>query len=173
MLRPGESLALHRQGLLLSSFHPMSHLTGTSNITTRASNQLPAAGLPRAGHAALRAASRGRRGSQRRINEVKTGREDRRERRQAGLKPELRSASLLFSPRSPASSAVRISLLGVPRVSQDFPARLSRSLPAVLGMPELSATRGNRDESGLARLCRTGFAPQGSTERFQLCFSFT
>jgi len=72
---------------------------------------------------------RGRRGSQRRINEVKTDREDRRERRRAGLKLELRSASLLFSPRSPASSAVKISLLGVPRVSQDFPTRLSRIEP--------------------------------------------
>lgn len=41
MLRPGVLLALHRQGLLLSSFHPMNHLTGTSNITTRANNQFP------------------------------------------------------------------------------------------------------------------------------------
>src|SRR5208337_1292690 len=58
MLRPGQLLALHRRGLLLSSFHPMSHLTGTSSITTRAINQFPAAGLSPAGHAALRAANR-------------------------------------------------------------------------------------------------------------------
>ena len=41
MLRPDQLLALHRQGLLRSSFHPMSHLTGTSNMTTRANNQFP------------------------------------------------------------------------------------------------------------------------------------
>src|SRR5208337_5401314 len=58
MLRPGQLLALHRRGLLLSSFHPMSHLSGTSSITTRAINQFPAAGLSPAGHAALRAANR-------------------------------------------------------------------------------------------------------------------
>jgi hypothetical protein len=39
----------------------MSHLSRTSNMTTRAINQFPAAGLAPAGHAALRAASRGRR----------------------------------------------------------------------------------------------------------------
>src|SRR5208337_4798819 len=60
MLRPGQLLALHRRGLLLSSFHPMSHLSGTSSITTRAINQFPAAGLSPAGHAALRAANRAR-----------------------------------------------------------------------------------------------------------------
>ncbi len=41
MLRPGQLLALHQQGLLLSSFHPMSHLNGTSSITTRANRQFP------------------------------------------------------------------------------------------------------------------------------------
>ena len=41
MLRPGRLLALHRQGRLRSSFHPMSHLTGTSNITTRVNSQFP------------------------------------------------------------------------------------------------------------------------------------
>ncbi len=40
-LRPGRLLALHRQGLLLSSFHLMSHLNNVSNITTRANSQFP------------------------------------------------------------------------------------------------------------------------------------
>jgi hypothetical protein len=40
-LRPGSLLALHRQGRLRSSFPPMSHLTGTSNMTTRPNSQLP------------------------------------------------------------------------------------------------------------------------------------
>jgi hypothetical protein len=47
MLRPGSLLALHRQGRLRSSFHPMSHLTGTSNITTRANSQFPRPDLHR------------------------------------------------------------------------------------------------------------------------------
>jgi len=47
MLRPGNLLALHRQGRLLSSFHPMSHLSGTSNITTRRDSQLPRPDLHR------------------------------------------------------------------------------------------------------------------------------
>ena len=38
---PEAWLALHRQGRLLSSFHPMSHLTGTSNMTTRQTVNLP------------------------------------------------------------------------------------------------------------------------------------
>ena len=41
MLRPGRLLALHRQRLLLSSFHPMSRLIGTSSMTTRAYSQFP------------------------------------------------------------------------------------------------------------------------------------
>jgi len=41
MLRPGRLLALHRQGRLRPSFHPMSHLRGTSDITTRANSQFP------------------------------------------------------------------------------------------------------------------------------------
>ena len=56
MLRPDELLALHRQGRLHPSFHPMSHLIRTSNITTRANRQFPAAGLTPAGFAALQAA---------------------------------------------------------------------------------------------------------------------
>ncbi len=56
MLRPGRLLALHRQGRLRSSFHPMSHLIRTSNMTTRANRQFPAAGLAPAGFAALQAA---------------------------------------------------------------------------------------------------------------------
>src|SRR3982750_2738119 len=56
MLRPGQLLALHRQGRLRSSFHPMSRLSGTSNMTTRANRQFPAAGLTPAGSAALQAA---------------------------------------------------------------------------------------------------------------------
>ena len=40
-LRPGGLLALHRQGLLRSSFHLMSHLYKVSNITTRANSQFP------------------------------------------------------------------------------------------------------------------------------------
>ena len=56
MLRPDELLALHRQGLLHSSFHPMSHLAGTSNMTTRINRQFSAAGLTPAGFAALQAA---------------------------------------------------------------------------------------------------------------------
>ena len=64
MLRPGVLLALHRRGLLLSSFHPMSHLNGTSNITTWANNQFPTAGLPPAGHAALWAAAEDSEGSE-------------------------------------------------------------------------------------------------------------
>jgi hypothetical protein len=56
MLRPDPLLALLRQGRLRSSFHSMSHLKGTSNITTRANRQFPAAGLSPAGLAALQAA---------------------------------------------------------------------------------------------------------------------
>ena len=56
MLRPDELLALLRQGRLHSSFHSMSHLAGTSNMTTRANRQFPAAGLTPAGFAALQAA---------------------------------------------------------------------------------------------------------------------
>jgi len=55
MLRPDELLALLRQGRLRSSFHSMSHLAGTSNMTTRANRQFPAAGLSPAGLAALQA----------------------------------------------------------------------------------------------------------------------
>jgi hypothetical protein len=46
-LRPGSWLALLRQGRLHSSFHPMSHLTGTSNMTTRPNSQLPRPDLHR------------------------------------------------------------------------------------------------------------------------------
>jgi len=56
MLRPDELFALLRQGRLPSSFHSMSHLIRTSNITTRANRQFPAAGLSPAGFAALQAA---------------------------------------------------------------------------------------------------------------------
>jgi hypothetical protein len=38
---PMELLALLRQGHLLSSFHPLGHPSGMSNITTRANNQFP------------------------------------------------------------------------------------------------------------------------------------
>ena len=41
MLRPGKLLALHRQGLLRSSFHPTSHLLEMSSITTRVNSQFP------------------------------------------------------------------------------------------------------------------------------------
>lgn len=41
MLRPGVLLALHRQGRLLPSFRPMSHLNWTSTITMRVNNQFP------------------------------------------------------------------------------------------------------------------------------------
>jgi len=48
MLRPGSLLALHRQGrFTFRAFHPMSHLTGTSNITTRANSQFPRPDLHR------------------------------------------------------------------------------------------------------------------------------
>jgi len=40
-LRPGRLLALHRQGLLLSSFRLLSHLRETSNITMWANRQFP------------------------------------------------------------------------------------------------------------------------------------
>jgi hypothetical protein len=53
---PTSCLPSFRQGRLRSSFHPMSHLTGTSNMTTRANRQSPAAGLSPAGSAALQAA---------------------------------------------------------------------------------------------------------------------
>jgi hypothetical protein len=56
MLRPEQLLALHRQGRLRSSFHSMSHLIRTSNMTTRVNRQSPAAGLTPAGLAALQAA---------------------------------------------------------------------------------------------------------------------
>ena len=56
MLRPDELLALLRQGRLRSSFRPASRLAGTSNMTTRANRQSPAAGLSPAGFAALQAA---------------------------------------------------------------------------------------------------------------------
>src|ERR1039457_6088151 len=46
-LRPGSLLVLHRQGRLRSSFPPMSHLTGTSNMTTRPNSQLPRPDLHR------------------------------------------------------------------------------------------------------------------------------
>lgn len=41
MLRPGQLQALHRQGLLHSSFRLRSHLRETSNMTTRANSQFP------------------------------------------------------------------------------------------------------------------------------------
>ena len=47
MLRPGQLLVLHRQGLLRSSFHPMSHLIGTLSITTRVNSQFPRPDLHR------------------------------------------------------------------------------------------------------------------------------
>ena len=57
MLRPTGLLALHRPGLLHSSFHLRSHLPEMSSMTTRANSQFPAAGLAPATHAALWAAS--------------------------------------------------------------------------------------------------------------------
>ncbi len=54
---PMSLFALHRQGRLRSSFHPLSRLTETSNITTRANSQFPATGLSPARHTALWAAS--------------------------------------------------------------------------------------------------------------------
>ena len=47
MLRPEQLLALLRQGLLHSSFHSMSHLIRTSNISTRANRQFPRPDLHR------------------------------------------------------------------------------------------------------------------------------
>lgn len=41
MLQPDGLLALHQQGLLLSSFHYLSHLKIMSNITTRINSQFP------------------------------------------------------------------------------------------------------------------------------------
>src|SRR5579872_1652185 len=58
MLRSGRLLALRRQGLLRSSFHFMSHLTETSNMTTRSNSQSTAIGLTPTGQAALLAARR-------------------------------------------------------------------------------------------------------------------
>jgi len=55
---PMSLLALHRQGRLRSSFHLLSRLIETSNITTRANSQFPAAGLSPARHTALWAANR-------------------------------------------------------------------------------------------------------------------
>ena len=54
---PMSLLALHRQGRLRSSFHPLSRLIETSNITTRANSQFPATGLSPARHTALWAAN--------------------------------------------------------------------------------------------------------------------
>ena len=56
MLRPDHLLALLRQGRLHSSFRSVGHPAGTSNMTTRANRQFPAAGLAPAGSAALQAA---------------------------------------------------------------------------------------------------------------------
>ena len=55
---PEESLALHRPGRLRSSFHLLSRLTKASNMTTRANQPIPAAGLSPARQAALWAANR-------------------------------------------------------------------------------------------------------------------
>jgi len=55
---PEELLALHRPGRLRSSFHLQSRLTKASNITTRANQPIPAAGLAPARQAALWAAGR-------------------------------------------------------------------------------------------------------------------
>jgi hypothetical protein len=55
---PEESLALHRPGRLRSSFHLLSRLKKASNITTRANQPIPAAGLAPARHAALWAATK-------------------------------------------------------------------------------------------------------------------
>ena len=47
MLRPAGLLALHRQGLLRSSFHLRSHLPEMSSMTTRALSQFPRPDLHR------------------------------------------------------------------------------------------------------------------------------
>ncbi len=47
MLRPGALLALHRPGLLHSSFRPVGHPSGASSITTWANNQFPRPDLHR------------------------------------------------------------------------------------------------------------------------------
>ena len=49
---PMSWLALPRQGRFRSSFHPLSRLIETSNITTRANSQFPATGLSPARHTA-------------------------------------------------------------------------------------------------------------------------
>lgn len=56
MLRPADLLALHRQGLLLSSFHLRSHLPEMSSMTTRVHSQFPRPDLHRqhAQHCGLR-----------------------------------------------------------------------------------------------------------------------
>src|SRR5271157_4099843 len=56
---PEEWLALHRPGRLRSSFHLLSRLMKASNITTRANQPIPAAGLAPARQAAVWAANRG------------------------------------------------------------------------------------------------------------------
>jgi len=54
---PKRLLALHRRGRLRSSFHLPSHLQEMSNITTRATQPIPATGLSPVRQAALWAAS--------------------------------------------------------------------------------------------------------------------
>jgi hypothetical protein len=67
---PKRLLALLRQGRLRSSFHLPSHLQEMSNITTRANQPIPAAGLSPARQAALWAASKARQGGKARQGRI-------------------------------------------------------------------------------------------------------
>ncbi len=64
---PEDFLVLHRQGRLRSSFHLLRSPPRASNITTRANQPIPAAGLSPARHAALWAANNGPRTTEQRL----------------------------------------------------------------------------------------------------------